>query len=58
MRCLSEADDCGFGRGSAGGRSGGGGERRSQHHSGEGRGGCDSRLSAGLRQQALLDEGL
>lgn len=57
MRCLSEADNCGFGRGSAGGCSGGGGEGRSKHHSGEGRGSCRSRLSAGLRQQALMDEG-
>lgn len=56
MRCLGEADNCGFGGGSAGGRGGGSGERRSQHHSGEGR--CCCRLSAGLRQQALLDEGL
>lgn len=56
MRRLSEADNCGFGHRSAGGRSGGGGERRSKHHSGEGCGGC--RSSAGLRQQALLDEGL
>lgn len=54
VRCLRKADNCGFGRGSAGGC----GERRSQHHSGEGRGDCCSRLSAGQRQQALLDEGL
>lgn len=56
VRCLSEADNCGFGRGSADGRSGRRGERRSQHHSCEGRGGCCCR-SAGLRQEALLDEG-
>lgn len=56
VRCLSEADNCGFGRGSADGRSGCSGERRSQHHSCEGRGGCCC-WSAGLRQEALLDEG-
>lgn len=58
MRRLSEADNRGLGGSSAGGRSGGRGQRRSQHHSGERRGGCGSRLSAGQRQQALLDEGL
>lgn len=58
VMCLSEADNCGFGCGSAGGRSGGRGERRSQHHGGECRGDCRSRLNAGQRQQALLDEEL
>lgn len=54
--CLSEVDNCGFGCCSAGSCSGGG-KRRSQHHSSEGCGSCCSRLSAGLRQQALMDEG-
>lgn len=52
-RRLSEADDGGFGRSAAGG-----GERRTQHHGSEGGGGGRGRLSAGLRQQALMDEGL
>lgn len=56
VRCLSEADDCGFGGGSAGGCCGSSGERRAQHHGGEGCGGC-SCCGAGLRQQTLLDEG-
>ena len=57
MRSLSEADDCSFGPGGAGGHGGGRGEGGSQHHGGEG-GGGSCRLIAGQRQQALMDEGL
>lgn len=56
MRWLSEADNGGFGRGGAGGHSGGSGERRPQHHGSESRGGCRCGWSAGLRQEALLNE--
>lgn len=57
-RGLREADDCGFARGSAADCVGGGGERRPQHHGGQGfrhRGCC---LGAALGLQTLLDEGL
>lgn len=55
MRRLGQADDRCLGPGAAG--RGGGGEGRPEHHGCQGRGGCRSRLGAGLRQQALLDKG-